>query len=78
MLPDRWVLVESFRARKEGADWMLEDMALIRVFVHAGDAWKECQALHEAKPGREFCVLSTLWEEPKVEERFWFGARAQK
>lgn len=73
LMPDRWVLVEAFRSRADGGNWILEDMSLIRAHVHAGDAWDECQALRKDKPDREFCVLSTRWDEPKVEERFRTG-----
>jgi len=78
MQPNRWVLVEALRSRKEGGDWILEDMALIRVCAHAGDAWSEYKALHEAKPDRELCVLSTTWDEPKIEEKLWLGVRAME
>lgn len=75
MQPDRWVLVEALLAHTEGTFWVLDDMALIQVFPHAADAWEEYHILHKAKPDRELCILSTNWEESKVEEIPWAGIR---
>jgi hypothetical protein len=76
MQPDKWVLVEALRSHTEGLFWVLDDMALLRVFAHAADAWEEYQTLHKARPERELWVLSTNWEEAKAEEIPWAGIRA--
>jgi hypothetical protein len=76
MQPDKWVLVEALRSHTEGIFWVVDDMALIQVFAHAPDAWEEYQSLHNIKPDRELCILSTNWEESKVGEIPWAGIRA--
>ncbi len=75
MQPDAWVLVEALQVHLEDKFWVLDDMALIKVFPSAEDAWSEYKALHKAKPDREFWVLSTSWAEPKIEAWVWLGVR---
>lgn len=75
MQPDAWVLVEALRSHDEGKLWVIDDMALIDSFESEAEAWNTFETLRKEKPGRDFWVLSTMADEPKVEQFVWLGIR---
>ncbi len=71
--PDRWLLVEAFKAHSENDKRILEDLAVVDTFEDSDAAMKGYAGLHREAPQRELYVFDTQREELDVTERRWLG-----
>jgi hypothetical protein len=57
--PNRWVVVEALNAVTQGAQRVINELALDGVFDDWESAWREYTSLHNADKWREYYMLHT-------------------
>jgi hypothetical protein len=66
--PNRWVLIEPSRSRKEDDRRILNEMAAVGSFDDSVSAWRDYAALRRQTPGREMFVFHTNRPVPDVRD----------
>lgn len=74
--PNQWLLVEALETHNENSTHMIDDMAVINVFLEPLLAMDEYSKLHKQAPNRELYVLHTSREKLDIHERKWLGVRS--
>lgn len=73
--PQQWVLLESLQAHSDGAQRVLDQVAVINSYHTSSEAMQAYQQLHQLSPDREMYVLHTSQEQLQIRERRWVGIR---
>jgi hypothetical protein len=73
--PDQWLLVEATTAHTEGAQRIVEDLAVVDTYNSGKSAMAGYLTLHREAPQRELYVLHTDRERLEIEEMRWLGIR---
>ena len=73
--PQQWLLLEAIKAHSEANKRILEQLAVIGVFLDSDTALKSYRQLHHEAPQRELYVFHTSRESLDVVDRQWLGIR---
>ncbi len=75
--PEQWLVIEALAAHTQGAQRLLDEIAVVEMAATGEDAFQRYRKLHQEYPAREFYFVHTSREELDIRERHWLGIRRQ-
>lgn len=73
--PQQWLLLEAIKAHSEGENRILDQLAILGIFLDSIAALQGYAQLHREAPERELYVFHTSRETLDIVERQWLGIR---